>query len=262
MALYSSSTENCQANVVTNTLYSSEPTLCSAALPLLHTVWHSGNVIAPPLNDTVPLQPSLQYAQTPGIHLHSPVPVSGASWPIISPESSALRDSPYSQGTNPGSKHPLLSDEPDLLQVYANVPRETFPTPSELLNKAASKQKSISASTKPGRKTEKKVETQRKALQRVLQESIGFSPTDPYVPSGCFPFIVADIFLRSDTISSHDKKRYYLECLEQYITYLHEQLRLVGHEPVALERVSTYRGLTSRSIRVFLITVEDRDPSK
>ena len=60
----------------------------------------------------------------------------------------------------------------------------------------------------------------------------------------------------SDTISSHDKKRYYLECLEQYITYLHEQLRLVGHEPVALERVSTYRGLTSRSIRVFLVTVE------
>jgi hypothetical protein len=63
-------------------------------------------------------------------------------------------------------------------------------------------------------------------------------------------------FFDSDTISSHDKKRYYLECLEQYITYLHEQLRLVGHEPVALERVSTYRGLTSRSIRVFLVIVE------
>ena len=31
---------------------------------------------------------------------------------------------------------------------------------------------------------------------------------------------------------------------------------MVGHEPVALERVSTYRGLTSRSIRVFLFTVE------
>ena len=32
--------------------------------------------------------------------------------------------------------------------------------------------------------------------------------------------------------------------------YLHEQLRLVGTEPVMLERVSTYRGLSSRSIRV------------
>ena len=37
---------------------------------------------------------------------------------------------------------------------------------------------------------------------------------------------------------------------------MHEQLRLVGHEPVALERVSTYRGLTSRSIRVYLVPVE------
>ncbi|KAL1708728.1 hypothetical protein EV121DRAFT_254037 [Schizophyllum commune] len=32
--------------------------------------------------------------------------------------------------------------------------------------------------------------------------------------------------------------------------YLHEQLKLVGTEPVPLERVSTYRGLSSRSIRV------------
>jgi hypothetical protein len=31
--------------------------------------------------------------------------------------------------------------------------------------------------------------------------------------------------------------------------YLHEQLNLVGAEPVALERVSSYRGLSSRSIR-------------
>jgi len=237
MALYPSSGENCQANVVTNTLYNSEPSLCSA-LPLLHSAWHPGNVAAPPPNDTVLPQPSqLQYAQTPGMLLHSPVPVSGASWPIISPELSALRDNLCNQGINSGPKHLALDDEPDLLQVYANVPRETFPTPSELLNKATSKQKSIGASAKAGRKTEKKVETQRRALQRVLQESIGFSPTDP------------------DTISSHDKKRYYLECLEQYITYLHEQLRLVGHEPVPLERVSTYRGLTSRSIRVTIVAV-------
>lgn len=71
-----------------------------------------------------------------------------------------------------------------------------------------------------------------------------------------FLFARSSPFLRSDTISSHDKKRYYLECLEQYITFLHEQLRLVGHEPVALERVSTYRGLTSRSIRVFSVTLK------
>ena len=239
-----------------NTLYSSEPGLCSS-LPL-HNVWNPGNVVAPPLSQTVLAQPSqLSYAQTPGVLLHSPVPVSGASWPIISPESSSLRDNSYNRGTNTGPRHPSLNDEPDLLQVYANAPRETFPTPSELLNKATSKQKSTSASTKPGRKTEKKVETQRKALQRVLQESIGFSPTDPYVSSDqYFLYSLSSHISCRDTISSHDKKRYYLECLEQYITYLHEQLRLVGHEPIALERVSTYRGLTSRSIRVFFVTVK------
>ena len=254
MTLYSSSAENCQPSVVNNSLYSTGPSLCSA-LPLVHDVWNPGNVAVPPLNDTVLSQPTqMQYAQTPGLLLHSPVPISGASWPIISPESSASRENPYNQGTIPDPKHPVINDEPDLLQVYANVPRETFPTPSELLNKASSKHKSVSTSAKPGRKVEKKVETQRKALQRVLQESIGFSPTDPYVPSDCWQFVVTYslfFFFGSDTISSHDKKRYYLECLEQYITYLHEQLRLVGHEPVALERVSTYRGLTSRSIRVF-----------
>lgn len=53
-----------------------------------------------------------------------------------------------------------------------------------------------------------------------------------------------------DTISSHEKKRHYLECVEQYVMYLHQQLQLVGSEPVKLERVSNYRGLSSRSIRV------------
>ncbi|KAI5898100.1 uncharacterized protein SCHCODRAFT_02468104, partial [Schizophyllum commune H4-8] len=35
--------------------------------------------------------------------------------------------------------------------------------------------------------------------------------------------------------------------------YLHEQLKLVGTDPVPLERVSTYRGLSSRSIRTLLV---------
>jgi hypothetical protein len=176
MALYSSPGENSQLDLVNHPpLYNpGEPSLCSP-LPLLHSAWHSGNVAPPPQQQ----QSQMEYAQTPGIHLHSPVPVSRAPWPIISSDSSALRDNPYGQGTIPEQGHPVLKDEPDLLQVYANVPRETFPTPSELLNKATSKQKSINPSAKPSRKAEKKVETQRKALQRVLQESIGFSPTDP-----------------------------------------------------------------------------------
>jgi hypothetical protein len=32
--------------------------------------------------------------------------------------------------------------------------------------------------------------------------------------------------------------------------YLHQQIELVGSQPVPLERVSNYRGLSSRSIRV------------
>lgn len=243
MAFYSSSASrgHCQADLVTSPLYASEQSLYSAH-PLLNGVWHSGNAAAPQLSNTILQQPSqLEYApQSPSILLHSPIPVSGASWPIISPDPSAPRDNSYDRGTSPEFKHPTIEDaEPDLLQVYANAPRETFPTPSELLNKATSRHKSINTPAKPGRKPEKKVETQRKALQRVLEESIGFSPTDP------------------DTISSHDKKRYYLECLEQYITYLHDQLRLVGHEPVPLERVSTYRGLTSRSIRTMLVNTQN-----
>ena len=41
-----------------------------------------------------------------------------------------------------------------------------------------------------------------------------------------------------DTITSHDKKRSYLECLEEYVQWLHEQIRLIGYEPVPLERIS------------------------
>jgi len=55
----------------------------------------------------------------------------------------------------------------------------------------------------------------------------------------------------SDTISSHDKKRHYLECLEQYILYLHQQIEsVVGVTPTPLVRTPSYPGLTSRSIRV------------
>ena len=55
---------------------------------------------------------------------------------------------------------------------------------------------------------------------------------------------------RRETISSHEKKRHYLECLEHYVLYLHQQLKLVGAEPVPLERVQQYRSLSNRSMRV------------
>lgn len=180
MGFYSSSSRgHCQAELVTNPLYASEQSLYSAH-PFFNGVWHSGNAAAPQMSLQLQQPSQLEYApQSSSILLHSPIPVSGASWPIISPDPSASRDRSYDQGTSPELKHPTMEEEPDLLQVYANAPRETFPTPSELLNKATSRHKSINTPAKAGRKSEKKVETQRKALQRVLEESIGFSPTDP-----------------------------------------------------------------------------------
>ncbi|KAI0274647.1 hypothetical protein BC834DRAFT_2977 [Gloeopeniophorella convolvens] len=211
-------------------------------VPHMRQPWLPPAVSTPPatLVHRQQQQQQQEYMHTPGLVLQSSVPVSGTSWPVVSAEVSTLPWQPYERGRSLESKATATVCEPDVLQMYANAPRETFPTPSELLSRAAGKQKrSVTASAKYGRKPEKKVETQRKALQRVLEENVSFLPTDP------------------DTISSHDKKRYYLECLEHYITYLHEQLRLVGHEPVALERVSTYRGLNSRSIRTVLVHAQD-----
>ncbi|KAF5374790.1 hypothetical protein D9758_000218 [Tetrapyrgos nigripes] len=59
-------------------------------------------------------------------------------------------------------------------------------------------------------------------------------------------------------ISSHEKKRQYLECLEQYIIYLHDQLSLIGVEPVVLERAAQQqKGLSSQSIRTLLVHMEN-----
>ena len=54
----------------------------------------------------------------------------------------------------------------------------------------------------------------------------------------------------SDAITSHDKRRFYLECLEEYVLWLHEQLRLIGNPAAGISRVIEYGGLTTRSIRV------------
>ncbi|KAF8446003.1 hypothetical protein L210DRAFT_905867 [Boletus edulis BED1] len=156
---------------------------------------------------------------------------------------------------------------PAELDYYNATSQHLFPTPSELLSNIShrrqscprdiseprpyvqpsppppqtSRQQSPDADTSaaPLNTSVTKTESQRKARQRAIAEEIGFTPTDP------------------DTISSHEKKRHYLECLEQYVLYLHDQLRLVQTEPLALERVSTYRGLSSRSIRTLLVHMQN-----
>ncbi|EKM61183.1 uncharacterized protein PHACADRAFT_190331 [Phanerochaete carnosa HHB-10118-sp] len=76
-----------------------------------------------------------------------------------------------------------------------------------------------------------KPENLRKGYFRSVADNVGFQPTDP------------------DTVTSHDKKRHYLECLEQYILWLHDQIGLAGHAPSRLERIDSYRGLNSPTIR-------------
>ncbi|KAF5390282.1 hypothetical protein D9757_002871 [Collybiopsis confluens] len=61
----------------------------------------------------------------------------------------------------------------------------------------------------------------------------------------------------SEAITSHERKRQYLECIEQYIAYLHEQLKLVGAVPLPIERVSNYRGMNSRNVRTLLAYMEN-----
>jgi hypothetical protein len=86
--------------------------------------------------------------------------------------------------------------------------------------------------------------------RRALAERVGFLPTDPCVLLSPVRRWRRWLTSHRETLSSHDKKRAYVECMEQYIEFLHQQLRLVGHEPVAMEKVESYSGLNTRSIRV------------
>ena len=56
----------------------------------------------------------------------------------------------------------------------------------------------------------------------------------------------------SDAISTHEKKRVFLEGLEEYVEWLEDQLRAAGIEPVQMNRVPIYRvpEIRTKSIRV------------
>ncbi|KAI6031773.1 hypothetical protein BKA83DRAFT_7488 [Pisolithus microcarpus] len=138
------------------------------------------------------------------------------------------------------------SEQPTMIHPFTDTPQTLIPTPSDLLSSSSPYGGELDK-PKPPRPDPllpdaepiNKTETQRKARQRAVAEEIGFVPTDP------------------DTISSHEKKRLHLECLEHYVLYLHEQLRLVHTPPLALERLSSYRGLSSRSMRTLLVHMQN-----
>lgn len=195
--------------------------------------------------------------------------------------------SPTSASPSKSGPAPVTAEQSPL-EYYGNAPQVMFPTPSELLSELSvrgasgftgglSRKASVSGpsaspdTTVPEAGQSKSIkvkhdsqaafdsavpapkaqtETQRKAYFRRVAEAVGFPPTDPlvYFITRC---ILSLLMIRyRDTITSHDKKRSYLECLEQYVQWLHEQIRLVGREPLPLERVQQYRGPSSRSIRV------------
>ncbi|TCD60675.1 hypothetical protein EIP91_009709 [Steccherinum ochraceum] len=222
----------------------------------------------------------LQYPDQ-AVHIHCPIPVSAYS--TLLPQQ-ALQNNAQPSPTPPSSESrpegpnpiPATASSQQAAQApieqYVPTPQVIFQTPCELLNdlaaRAAAQATYPSGSSAPpapltveesasndgaqevkskSRFSSRNVkqpggarpENQRKAYLRSVANNIGFQPTDP------------------DTITCHDKKRHYLECLEKYILWVHEQLRLVGKEPIALERVTTYRGLNSRSIRTLLVHMQD-----
>ncbi|KAI0375357.1 hypothetical protein BV20DRAFT_933763 [Pilatotrama ljubarskyi] len=210
-------------------------------------------------HEYVPYQHAAGLPAEGGIPLHAPVPVSGYSALLTSGLGDGA-DLPFPSQecmAAPEESKPFIDGQVNPLDVYLDAPQILFPTPSELLTDLNTRERGARSdgessgqpSAKPANRSSaarSKAEVdepenlnQRKAYFRSVSDNVGFSITDP------------------DTITSHDKKRCYLECLEEYVQWMHEQLRLVGHEPLPLERVSSYRGLKSRSIRTMLVRKQE-----
>ncbi|KAG2090772.1 uncharacterized protein F5147DRAFT_658098 [Suillus discolor] len=224
------------------------------------------------LNYSCPPIQSYDYSEMKAqMHLHAPVPVPYGLPHVANP--SRQIHTPYVEQTYYGHHvpyPPFVNQTPgptttntNILDYYANAPQLLLPTPSELptdlsipfaqISTTLSSSLSHSTQHEQSQSSERsnepltsaapntnKTESRRGALQRTVAEEIGFIPTNP------------------DTISSHEKRRQYLECLEHYVLYLHEQLRLVNNTPpLDLERVSTYPGLSSCSIRTLLVHMQN-----
>ncbi|TFK80283.1 hypothetical protein K466DRAFT_504163 [Polyporus arcularius HHB13444] len=205
---------------------------------------------------------NVEYHQTPcaALPLHAPVPVSNYT-SLLTPSADETPQpslqypaASFGSATPPEDCKPLPVEQENPLDVYLDAPQVLFPTPSELLADLNTRERDTSSDGDSAAKTSAKGDTspalgkrkrdsvekpenlnQRKAYFRAVSDNVGFSITDP------------------DTITSHDKKRSYLECLEEYVQWLHEQIHLVGQKPLPLERISTYRGLKNRSLRTILV---------
>ncbi|KAJ7038129.1 hypothetical protein C8F04DRAFT_369419 [Mycena alexandri] len=116
----------------------------------------------------------------------------------------------------------------------------------------------------PGYSAEFHVPTAIEAFEMVQSSSFeGSAPSPAQPPSRrsktarTIPRVTPSGFIPSDPedLSPHDKKRLYVACLENYVQYLHQLFDSINVLPVPLERVSSYRGLTTRSLRTILLSL-------
>ncbi|KZV71297.1 hypothetical protein PENSPDRAFT_684700 [Peniophora sp. CONT] len=133
----------------------------------------------------------------------------------------------------------------DLMEYYANLDREAFQTPCQLLDSLLKTGSSGSGHSQvdpvpveSAREEKKQTETSRQARLRYMSESVGFQPTDP------------------DTLSCHEKKRNYIECLENYVGWLRAQCEIANVDAGDIERIQSYKGLGTRSVRTMIVHMQ------
>ncbi|KAI0313909.1 hypothetical protein OF83DRAFT_1175226 [Amylostereum chailletii] len=189
--------------------------------------------------------------------LHSPVPLLPSTVHVpfhygdVSP--SIPLDEPRPSRYTPPAHFPttrLLPDgqDLDLIERNANIHLSVFTTPPEPLSSPLGTQQEYHAkaafcgtySSKHDKEETRRSETVHQARQRFMSESIGFCSTNP------------------DDLSCHDKKRRYFECLEEYVVYLRNQVKLAGLAPPAFTCVSTGTSRSTRSIRTMILHTEGR----
>ncbi|KAG6812483.1 hypothetical protein H0H92_002590 [Tricholoma furcatifolium] len=219
-----------------------------------------------PWSDVHP-SPSNSTQSYTSLPLHAPAPLPGQSTPLLFSCGEVASDvkqiqlpfnylqfppPPLSDSVS-GLPNPFLHQQ-DCATTRPTQP--TFPTPSAMLVELAN-----SAGLPPSlvaHPSDPKDDHSRKPRRR---PSVDPALPDQSIPlhDPAFPLEPPHtaIHIPNDTISSHEKKRHYLECLEYYVTYLQQQIDLIGHVPVKLQRpAASTRGMSSQSIRTLLVHME------
>ncbi|VDB99695.1 unnamed protein product [Peniophora sp. CBMAI 1063] len=181
---------------------------------------------------------------------HLPISVTAEPPPVFqSPD--------YGAPSAPSLSYPKAQLAPqgsgaDLMEYYANLHREPFQTPCQLLDTLLRSGSSgtgnpqldpLPMEQSREDKEKKQTETSRQARLRYVSESVGFQTTDP------------------DTMSCHEKKRNYIESLENYVGWLRSKCELDGVEAGEIrrlsgQRLSEYKGLNTRSVRTMIVHMQ------